>query len=202
MVAPYHPATNGQVERFVQECKAKLKSLRCDRSSIHAELCKILLASATEAKKIDGKVRDIAEGVRVAARDYLNMEKWKYGVVSEKLGELHYHIRLDDGRTWKRHIDQIREVPMLIENDPVTETTLSVAIGRTTIYTPVIPRVLLSGPKSPTKPPSMPARATEDQVTKVALIPRGVAANTGRSHDHQSSRRSRWVIRPSKKLDL
>ncbi|XP_055591353.1 uncharacterized protein K02A2.6-like [Uranotaenia lowii] len=102
MGAPYHPATNGQVERFIQTFKAKLKSLQCDRSSIHAELCKILLAhqktihpaigkspsmmlfnrqirfrldllipnSATEVKKIDGKVRDIAEGARVAARDY------------------------------------------------------------------------------------------------------------------------------------
>ncbi|XP_062715253.1 uncharacterized protein K02A2.6-like [Aedes albopictus] len=141
MGAPYHPATNGLAERFVQTFKAKLKSLQCDTSTMHAELCNILLAyrktihpatgkspsmmlynrqirsrldllvpnSATASKKVDGKVRDLPEGTRVAARDYLDKDKWKYGVVSEKFGKLHYHVELDDGRTWKRHIDQLRE---------------------------------------------------------------------------------------------
>ncbi|XP_062713761.1 uncharacterized protein K02A2.6-like [Aedes albopictus] len=42
--APYHPATNGQAERFIQTMKSKLKSLNCNRSEVHGEICSILLS--------------------------------------------------------------------------------------------------------------------------------------------------------------
>ncbi|XP_058456856.1 uncharacterized protein K02A2.6-like [Malaya genurostris] len=141
MGAPYHPATNGQVERFIQTFKNKMKALQCDKSRMHVELCNILLSyrktihpttdkspsmmlfnrqirsridlllpGATYLERDDPKVQSISVGERVAARDFLDHEKWKYGRVIEKLGKLHYTIQLDDNRIWKRHIDQLREV--------------------------------------------------------------------------------------------
>lgn len=50
---------------------------------------------------------------RVAARDFLSTsEKWRFGVVVEKIGKLHYMIELDDGRQWKHHIDQLKPGPV------------------------------------------------------------------------------------------
>ncbi|XP_062537956.1 uncharacterized protein K02A2.6-like [Armigeres subalbatus] len=43
MGAPYHPATNGQAERYVQIIKQKLKALKCSKSQLNLELCNILL---------------------------------------------------------------------------------------------------------------------------------------------------------------
>ncbi|XP_062714983.1 uncharacterized protein LOC134291358 [Aedes albopictus] len=42
--SPYHPATNGQAEWFIQTMKSKLKSLNCNRSEVHGEICSILLS--------------------------------------------------------------------------------------------------------------------------------------------------------------
>lgn len=47
---------------------------------------------------------------RVAVRDYLSKNKWQFGRVIEKVGALHYQVQLDDGRIWKRHMEQIRKV--------------------------------------------------------------------------------------------
>ncbi|XP_055623666.1 uncharacterized protein K02A2.6-like [Toxorhynchites rutilus septentrionalis] len=44
MRAPYHPATNGQAEWFVQTFKDKLKALKCERKAVQFELYKILMA--------------------------------------------------------------------------------------------------------------------------------------------------------------
>lgn len=49
-------------------------------------------------------------GERVACRNYSTEGKWKFGKVKEKLGKLHYKILLDDGRSWTRHINQIRSI--------------------------------------------------------------------------------------------
>ncbi|XP_062542178.1 uncharacterized protein LOC134210171 [Armigeres subalbatus] len=43
MGAPYHPATNGQAERYVQTFKHKLKALRCSKSQLDVELANILM---------------------------------------------------------------------------------------------------------------------------------------------------------------
>jgi len=47
-------------------------------------------------------------GERVACRNYTKDSKWKFGTITNKLGKLHYKIALDDGRSWIRHINQMR----------------------------------------------------------------------------------------------
>jgi len=63
------------------------------------------------------RVKDITQGQgkfkigqAVLARNYNNnpKEKWSRGLIEKRIGNVMYIIRLDDGRHWKRHVDQIR----------------------------------------------------------------------------------------------
>lgn len=55
--------------------------------------------------------RSFKVGDRVAAKDYLDRSKRRqFGTVIEKCGLLHYSIELDDGRIWKRHVNQLRAI--------------------------------------------------------------------------------------------
>lgn len=45
---------------------------------------------------------------RVACRNYIGRDKWRFGGIESRCGKLHYLITLDDGRTWRRHVNQIR----------------------------------------------------------------------------------------------
>lgn len=140
MGAPYHPATNGQAERYVQTFKQKLKALKCSKSQINLELSNILLTYRKMIHPATGKspsmllfgrqirsrldlllpkndterssysVRQFLDGDRVRVRDFLSNNKWKFGRIAEKVGKLRYTVRLDDGRIWERHIDHIAGV--------------------------------------------------------------------------------------------
>lgn len=55
-------------------------------------------------------VKEFAIGKRVACRSYIGGEKWKFGKIIERLGRLHYMFKLDDNRTWKRHVNQLRNI--------------------------------------------------------------------------------------------
>lgn len=143
--APYHPATNGQVERNVQTFKHKLKTINCNRSEIGKVLNNILLnyrrtphattgespsslmfnrqirsrldfmipiqnIEKNKSQRNELSVRQLHVNDRVSVRDYTKGEKYQFGTVIEVLGKLHYMVKLDDGRTWKRHIDQIHRI--------------------------------------------------------------------------------------------
>jgi len=60
------------------------------------------------AIKRDG-TRNFEIGDKIAAREYLNKElKWRFGSIHKKLGKLHYLIKLENGKIWKRHVNQLR----------------------------------------------------------------------------------------------
>lgn len=51
------------------------------------------------------KVKEFEVGKRVACRNYTGSAKWKFGKIVRRIGKLHYQMRLDDDRIWKRHVD-------------------------------------------------------------------------------------------------
>ncbi|KAL1447951.1 hypothetical protein WDU94_000597 [Cyamophila willieti] len=58
---------------------------------------------------VDGNIRSFSVNDRVLARVYKNNKStWELGIVVDKLGQLHYNVRLDNGFVLKRHIDQLR----------------------------------------------------------------------------------------------
>ncbi|XP_024885583.1 uncharacterized protein K02A2.6-like [Temnothorax curvispinosus] len=138
--APFHPATNGQAERYVQTLKNALKRMQSNHTNVHVDLQKLLLqyrntphagtgktpAEMLFARKIRTRLDllrpfeskfqaqntpiNFTEGERVSARNYSGTDKWLFGRICERLGTLHYKIRLDDGREWKRHVNQLRKI--------------------------------------------------------------------------------------------
>lgn len=62
-----------------------------------------------------------ATGKRVSCRNYSGNTKWLFGNIVEQTGSLHYKIRLDDGRVWRRHVNQMRpignETPKIRDED-------------------------------------------------------------------------------------
>ena len=109
---------------------------------------KQLLLTIYVAKKnpiAEKKVREFDIGVRVKTRNYLSERKWQFGIIQEKLGKLHYMIRLDDGRRFgtvtsiryrklerrwqKNHIpDKVVQPEMFINPTTATLTTESTAL--------------------------------------------------------------------------
>ncbi|XP_008200522.1 uncharacterized protein K02A2.6 [Tribolium castaneum] len=43
LIAPYHPATNGQAERYVQTVKKSLRSMQWERGNLHLKLSRFLM---------------------------------------------------------------------------------------------------------------------------------------------------------------
>ena len=52
----------------------------------------------------------------VSCRNYLGKPKWIYGRVSKKLRKLHYLIKLDNGKIWKRHVNHNLKIEENVEN--------------------------------------------------------------------------------------
>lgn len=61
--------------------------------------------------------RTFTEGQRILCRNYVGKEKWKMGNVTKRLGKLHYLVKLDNGYTLKRHVDQLRTSSILREEE-------------------------------------------------------------------------------------
>ncbi|UYV77631.1 K02A2.6-like [Cordylochernes scorpioides] len=59
-------------------------------------------------QQIQPRTRCLQVGERVQARVFIsNKPFWKNGTIKQKLGNLHYVIELDEGKSLKRHINQL-----------------------------------------------------------------------------------------------
>lgn len=173
--------------------------------------------AAATTEKPDVCTKSLAEGTRVAARDYLDKEKWKYGHVDEKLGKLHYNIKLDDGRIWKRHIDQVREVganlparPELptprVEIDTVPATLRSDGPAQTP-HTTMSSSVPAANPIAESQTRPQPSTSTSAvprlNVPPAVSDPRPqIPAVSVEPNYQQSPRRSSRIIKPPRRLNL
>lgn len=76
----------------------------------------LMLPSKEESmdKSNHNKARQFNIDDRVAVREYMSRDKWRFGSVIERTGDLHYMVRLDDGIIWKRHVNQMRKVGLSV----------------------------------------------------------------------------------------
>lgn len=67
------------------------------------------LISKEESMNSSGETKIFQVGDKIAAREYLNKNmKWRFGTVLRRVGKLHYLVKLENGKIWKRHIEQLR----------------------------------------------------------------------------------------------
>ncbi|XP_018395972.1 PREDICTED: uncharacterized protein K02A2.6-like, partial [Cyphomyrmex costatus] len=157
LTAPYHPATNGAAERFVQTLKQWLRKTNLEKENVKCSVQKFLFhyritpfpelkqspAEIMFGRKLRNRLdllspkemeiknkpvesnetRNFQVGNKIAAREYLNKKaKWRFGIVYRKLGKLHYLIRLENGKIWKRHVNQLRLNEQNSDNNKSQET--------------------------------------------------------------------------------
>lgn len=53
------------------------------------------------------KFREMSVGDTVLARDHLSKQKWQSGTVLKHNSPHSYQVQLDDGRVWRRHVDDV-----------------------------------------------------------------------------------------------
>nr|CAI5835241.1 unnamed protein product [Callosobruchus analis] len=163
LTASYHPATNGQAERYVQTLKKALRTMKCDNYSKNLELCKFLLQYRRTPHIITGKSpSELMFGRQIRSRldcmtPEINGDHVTYNT-GKQIRELelgtrvanweitHYTIELDDGRRWKRYINKIRPIgqetptePYLPEHDSTNRTTNTFDIRHESQNVPDIP---------------------------------------------------------------
>lgn len=100
---------------------------------IRSRLDLMIPSDDPKGNEIEGKVREFQLGTRVLAREYVHENKWELGLIKQRFGKLHYLILLDDGRQWKRHVDQLRGVGSSVGSEVESFSTYG-SVSRGDVY--------------------------------------------------------------------
>jgi hypothetical protein len=86
--------------------------------------------------------REFSPGDRVQVRNYGLGDKWRQGVVNERLGKMHYRIDVG-GPIWKRHVDQMISCSLdfKLESEPVVKTHYNLPPVHPSVPTPMAPPI-------------------------------------------------------------
>ena len=68
------------------------------------------------------KYREIAVGDCVLARDQLSGQKWQAGTVVQQTSPASFQVQLNDGRNWRRHVDDV------LQNTPSSAVSQSTSV--------------------------------------------------------------------------
>ncbi|XP_011701101.1 PREDICTED: uncharacterized protein K02A2.6-like [Wasmannia auropunctata] len=124
LTAPYHPATNGQAQRYVQTVKDALKAIATTKDTLQQNLNEFLRQYRKAPYTTTGQppsqlflgrnlrtrldlVRPGKNTVAKTDRPQRQLSSYIPGVIAVRLGDLHYEIEYN-GRRFKRHVDQLR----------------------------------------------------------------------------------------------
>ncbi|UYV69873.1 hypothetical protein LAZ67_7001049 [Cordylochernes scorpioides] len=117
-IAPGHPSTNrlaerNKIQKILRRYRANLlASGRSPSEMFLNRQIRIKLDAMRpyqeerSQQQIQPRTRCLQVGERVQARVFIsNKPFWKNGTIKQKLGNLHYIIELDEGKSLKRHIN-------------------------------------------------------------------------------------------------
>ena len=117
------------------------------------------------------KFREIAVGDTVLACDHLSGQRWQPGIVAQHPSSHSCRVHLDDGRVWRRHVDDI------LQNNSHSKTSES-GVASLETATPVVPIPQpIIAPETSSHPPDNSAQL---ETTPTSSSP--VLRRSSRSH--------------------
>ena len=167
---------------------------------------------------VHSKLNDFVCGDPVYVYNFIGTPKWLPGVIEEKSGPVSYSVQLEDGRTWHRHADHIRQryatmgpsgipkdIPARASETPVPPISVA-SPPESSLSTQIPPdeSASLGEPKELTSVPITPESAVKVTPKSSATAPPKISTPQKPSTPiiPSTPRRSKRTIRPRERLDL
>eukprot|EP00731_Ephydatia_muelleri_P034387 Em0057g19a len=184
--SPYHPATNGLAERFVQTLKQALRSSTKDGRTFQHRLASFLMnyRNARHATTEESPARlmigrDVRSRLHLLTPDLAGTvaknqsvqasgtERWCQAQVKAKVGPKTYHVQVGGSNLWKRHVEQMIRSgsDQLGVSGPREDSEVPVPIicqeADTTHPTPMLPSIPYNGVGAALVSPQVGGRSEE-----------------------------------------